>query len=231
MTKSKEEIEKLRMAADMADDCFGYICYAIKVGMTEKEVAAMVEDFMLSNGATALAFDTIVGSGENSAKIHSTPTDRKIEYGDIVLLDFGCVLEGYCSDLSRTIFMGEVKEEYKEIYNTVLASQLAGIEKITDNMSAKEADAICRDVIKEKGYDFDHALGHGIGTVVHEAPVISQKSEDVMLENDMVFTIEPGIYLEGKFGVRIEDAVLLEDGKIESLSHANKGFVVIPVND
>ena len=226
MIKTEEEINSLKKASQLADACFEYICNKIKIGMTEIEVAKYMDEFMLSHGATALSFETIVGSGENSSQIHSTPTNRKIQYGDIILLDFGCIVDGYCSDISRTIFLGEVKEEYKEIYNLVLESHLKGIEKITAGITAREADLICRDVITAKGYDFAHAVGHGVGKEVHEEPTISPKKEDIM-QNNMVFTIEPGIYLEGKFGVRIEDTVLLKDGKVESLNRATKEIIVI----
>lgn len=227
MLKSKDEINKLKKASQVADACFKYICNTIKIGMTEKEIAQLMDDYMLSHGATGLSFETIVGSGKNSSQIHSNPTDRKIEFGDIILLDFGCVVEEYCSDISRTIFVGEVKDEYKKIYEIVLNSQLTGIEKIKSGMTAKDADLVCRDVIKEKGYDFNHAVGHGIGKEVHEEPVISPKKDNVILENNMVFTIEPGIYLEGEFGVRIEDTVMLANGRIETLNKASKEIIVI----
>ena len=202
----------------------------MKIGMTEKDVAKLMDDYMLSHGASALSFETIVGSGENSSFIHSTPSERKISYGDIVLLDFGCVVDGYCSDISRTIFMGEVKEEYRKIYQIVLEAQQKGILEIKEGMTAKEADGVCRKVINERGYDFAHALGHGVGKEVHEEPVLSPKREDV-LKNNLVFTIEPGIYLEGKFGVRIEDTVLLKNGKVESLNHVTKELTVIQENN
>lgn len=227
MIKTEDEIIKLKKASGLADACFEYICNTIKLGMTEKEIAKLMDDYMLSNGATALSFDTIVGSGENSSQIHSTPTDRKIEFGDIILLDFGCIVEGYCSDISRTLFVGEIKEEYKEIYNIVRASQLRGINEITDGITAQKADLICRNVILEKGYNFNHAVGHGVGKEVHEKPVISPKNQEDVLQNSMVFTIEPGIYLEGKFGVRIEDTVLLKDGKVEPLNKVSKEITII----
>lgn len=224
--KTEEEIEKLKKASQVADACFNFICHRIKIGMTEKEIAKCMDDYMLSNGATALSFETIVGSGVNSSQIHSTPTDRKIEYGDIILLDFGCIVDGYCSDISRTVFVGEVKDEYKEIYQIVLEAQKKGIKKITNGMTAREADLVCRDVITAKGYDFAHAVGHGVGAEVHEEPVLSPKKEDI-LQNYMVFTIEPGIYLEGKFGIRIEDTVLLKDGKVEPLNLVTKEIVIL----
>ena len=227
MIKTNEEISKLKKAAKVADKCFEYICNNIKVGMTEKEIAKLMDGYMLSNGATGLSFETIVGSGENSCKIHSTPSDRKIEYGDIILLDFGCIVEEYCSDISRTIFVGEIKEEYKKIYETVLKAQLEGVQKIVAGISTKEADLICRNVIRDAGYDFNHAVGHGIGKEVHEEPVLSWRKDDVVLENNMAFTIEPGIYLENKFGVRIEDTVILKDGVVETLNKVSKDIIVI----
>lgn len=226
MIKTEEEVEKLKKASKLADECFEYICNKIKIGMTEKEIASYMDAYMLNNGATALSFETIVGSGENSSQIHSVPTDRKIEYGDIILLDFGCVVDEYCSDISRTIFIGEVKQKYKQIYQIVLKAQQKGIERITNGMTAKQADFVCREVIKNNGYDFAHAVGHGIGKEVHEEPVISPKREDV-LENNMVFTIEPGIYIENEFGIRIEDTVLLKNGKIELLNKVTKEIVIV----
>ncbi len=227
MIKSKDEIEKLKKASALADECFDYICHTIKRGMTEKEIAQKMDAYMLSHGATALSFETIVGSGVNSSQIHSIPTNREIEYGDILLLDFGCVVDGYCSDISRTIFIGEVKEAYQKIYAIVLEAQMAGIREITAHMTASEADLICRDKIKAKGFDFNHAVGHGIGKEVHEEPVLTPKRTDVFLENGMVFTIEPGIYLEGEFGIRIEDTVVLQNGKVVPLNKAPKEIVVL----
>lgn len=223
---TNDEIEKLRKAAELGDECFKYICDEIKIGMTEKEIAEKMNQFMFKNGAESLAFETIVGSGVNSAQIHSTPTERKIELGDIILLDYGCVLNGYCSDTSRTIFVGEVRDEYKEIYDIVLTSQLKAIDEIVTGMTCKEADATARDYIVQKGYDFNHALGHGVGREVHEQPVISPK-HDEKLENSMVFSIEPGIYLDNRFGVRIEDTVVLKNGKVETLSKASKNITII----
>lgn len=227
MKKTEEEIKKLEIASKIADDCFEYICEKIKIGMSEKEVATLMDEYMLANGAESLSFDTIVGSGVNSAQIHSTPTDKKIENGDIVLLDFGCKYQGYCSDISRTIFIGDITDEQKEIYNIVLNSQVIAVERITSGILCSEADKISRDIIKNKGYDFAHALGHGVGKEVHESPVISYKNEEDILENNMVFTIEPGIYIENKFGIRIEDTVVLENGKVRVLNKVTKDIIII----
>lgn len=227
MKKTEEEIKKLEIASKIADDCFEYICQNIKIGMTEKEIAQMMESFMFDNGAEALAFETIVGSGLNSVQIHSTPTDKKIESEDIILLDFGCKYQGYCSDISRTIFVGNITDEQKEIYNLVLEAQLTATESITAGMLCCEADALARNIIKNKGYDFAHSLGHAVGTEVHETPVVSPKNDKETLENDMVFTIEPGIYLENKFGIRIEDTVVLENGKVRALNKVTKDIIII----
>lgn len=207
--KTKDEIKKLKKAANLGDACFSYICSYIKIGMTEKEIAREIDSYMLRNGAEKMAFDTIVGSGENSAQIHSTPTDRIIQDGDIILLDFGCVLNGCCSDMSRTIFISYIKDEYKEVYDIVLRAQLEAINKIKIGMRGLEADKISRDIINSYGYDFNHAVGHGIGKIVHEEPKISIKSEDI-IKNNMAFSIEPGIYIEDKFGIRIEDVVVMQ---------------------
>ena len=227
MKKTQVEIEKLKQSSKLADDCFEYIKTKIKVGMTEKEVAKLMDDYMLSHGASEVSFETIVGSGETSGQIHSTPSDRVIEYGDVVQLDFGCVLNEYCSDCSRVLFMGEVKEEYKKIYDIVYEAQMKGIECIKAGMSASEADAVVRDVIKSYGYDFNHAVGHGVGTKVHEDPVVSPKNEKDILEDDVVFTIEPGIYFEGKFGIRIEDTCVLKEGNVIPLNLTSKEITII----
>ena len=227
MKKTEEEIKKLEIASKIADNCFEYICKIMRVGKTEIEVATLMDEYMLNNGAEALSFETIVGSGANSAQIHSTPTDKKIESGDVILLDFGCKYQGYCSDISRTIFIGGITEEQKQIYDLVLDAQLVATEKISEGMLCNEADALARDVIKNKGYDFAHALGHGVGTEVHESPVISPKNDKDKIEENMVFTIEPGIYLENKFGVRIEDTVIFENGKVRALNEVTKDIIII----
>jgi len=227
MVKTLEEIEKLKKSSKLADDCYYYIKDKIKIGMTEKEIAKLMDDYMLSSGASGLAFETIVGSGINSSSIHSTPSDKKIEYGDIIQLDFGCIVDEYCSDMSRVLFVGEIKEEYKKIYEIVLEAQLAGFKYIKPGMLAKKADLISRNIIKNYGYDFNHAVGHGVGKEVHESPTISPKNEKDIIENNLVFTIEPGIYIENKFGIRIEDTVLLKDDKVISLNSITKEIVII----
>lgn len=226
MIKTKEEIEKLKNASMLTDKGFEYICKIIKPGMTEKEIAKKLDDYMFSLGATGLAFDTIVGSGKNSAQIHSTPSDRVIKDKDIILLDFGYVVDGYCSDMSRTIFVGAISEKQKEFYDLVYETQMNAIKNIKVGMTAKEADMLGRKFILDKGLDYAHALGHGIGTEVHEELVLSPKRDTILKEN-MVFTIEPGIYLENEFGIRIEDVVLLTQNGVVTLSNAPKEIIVI----
>ncbi len=225
--KTKDEIRKLIKSSQLADKCYRYICSVIKPGMTEKKVAKLMETYMFNNGASALSFETIVGSGPNSSKIHSTPSNRIIKYGDIVQLDFGCIVDGYCSDCSRVLFMGEVKPEYRKIYNIVYKAQLAGINKFKKGMNASRVDALSRDIIIKEGYNFNHAVGHAVGTEVHEEPVISPKNTKDIIRNNMCITIEPGIYIEKRFGIRIEDTCIVQDGKLIPLNHTTKRIKVI----
>lgn len=224
--KTEEEIKKLRKAAKIGSDCFEYICTLIKPGMTEIEISKKIYDFFVKNGATGLSFDTIVGAGINSAQIHSIPTDRIIEEKDIILIDMGCVYDGYCSDMSRTIFVGEPTQKQKEIYNLVIEAYENAISNIKIGITTKEADLFGRQKILDKGYDYAHALGHGIGTEVHENPLLSPKRED-LLEENMVFSIEPGIYLENEFGVRIEDVGLLTKQGLEMFSNVSKEIIIL----
>jgi Xaa-Pro aminopeptidase len=227
ITKTKDEISKLIKASKLADECYKYIITKIKPGMTEKRVAKLMDEYMLSHGATGLAFETIVGSGPNSSMIHSTPSTRKIRHGDVVQLDFGCVVDGYCSDCSRVLFIGEVKPEYKKIYNIVLKAQKEGIKNTKVGMTCEEVDAISRDIIKAKGYNFKHAVGHGVGKVVHDEPTISPKNTKDKMKNNVVFTIEPGIYIEGKFGIRIEDTCVMQNGVVKTLNKTSKSIKII----
>jgi Xaa-Pro aminopeptidase len=224
--KDEEEIDKIKKVEALGDKCFEYICGYIKPGMSEKHIASEIEIFMKKSGASGVAFDTIVASGENSSMPHAVATERVIQDGDIILLDFGAKLNGYCGDMSRTIFVGYIKEEYKKIYDIVLKAQTNAINNIQIGMMGKEADAIARNIIKEYGYDFGHSLGHGIGLEAHELPRLSPSYEQ-FLEENMIFSVEPGIYIEGQFGVRIEDLVLLDKNGAKSLSNSNKNFVII----
>lgn len=224
--KTNEEIEKLRNAALLGDKCFEYICKYIKVGMTEVEIARAIDDFFMKNGASGNSFDTIVGAGVNSALIHSAPSENIIKKNDIILLDFGCVLDGYCSDMSRTIFTGNPTEKQIKIYNLVKEAHQNATNAITIGITTDVADSCGRKNIQDAGYDYAHALGHGVGMQVHEEPVLSPKRNSELLEN-MVFTIEPGIYLKNEFGVRIEDTGVLTPYGVKLFSKSNREIVII----
>lgn len=226
MRKTKEEIAKIKRACELTDKGFEFICKNIKPGMTEIEIAKKLDDYMFSLGVRGLAFETIVGSGINSSSIHSKPSNRKIEEQDIIQFDIGYVFDGYCSDMSRMVFVGGITEKQKDIYNLVFKTQMNAIENIKVGMHANEADFLGRKFILDAGFDYAHAMGHGIGKEVHEELIISPKRENV-LEKDMVFTIEPGVYLENEFGIRIEDTVLLTQNGIVTLTNSTKEIIII----
>ncbi|MYF65038.1 MAG: M24 family metallopeptidase [Chloroflexi bacterium] len=182
---------------------------------------------MRSLGADGLSFPTIVASGPNGAKAHHSPTDRVLEYGDGVYIDTGALYEGYCSDITRAFVLGEASPKFREIYDLVLAAQEAAEANAKAGMTGGEIDGIARAVIAEAGYgdDFGHSLGHGIGIAVHELPRVGPTSDDP-IEDGMVFSVEPGIYLNGWGGVRIEDLVVMENGKPRILTKAHKRDVI-----
>jgi Xaa-Pro aminopeptidase len=187
--------------------------------MAEEEVAWEMERFLRERGSQPLPFEVIVASGPNSALPHARPTSRPIGPGEPVLIDFGARVDGYSSDISRTICLGQADDTYKKVYNTVLAAQLKAISGIKAGMSGQQADALARETVKKAGYgeNFGHGLGHGLGLAVHEAPRLGPGSETVLADG-MVFSIEPGIYLPGWGGVRIEDTIVMECGRIRVLS-------------
>ncbi len=226
--KSPEELEYLQKAVDLADLALEHICGFIKPGMKERDVALELEFFMRKKGAKGSSFEIIVASGPRGSLPHGIASDKEIKEGDLVVIDMGARLNGYASDVTRTFAIGKAGEKEKEIYNTVLEAQLAAIEGIKPGMSGQEADKLSRDIISQKGYgnNFGHGLGHGIGIDVHESPRLSPISENT-LEKGMVFTIEPGIYLPGWGGVRIEDIVVMEDDGVRSLTRAQKEFKII----
>ncbi|TQR13718.1 M24 family metallopeptidase [Psychrobacillus soli] len=228
LIKTDEEISIIKAACRIADEAYEHIVTYIKPGMTELEVSNELEFFMRKRGATSSSFDTIVASGVRSALPHGVASDKVIEVGDFVTLDFGAVYNGYISDTTRTIAVGEPSEQLKEIYQVVLDSQLLALEKVKPGMTGKEADAIARDYIASKGYGeaFGHSLGHGIGLEVHEGPGLSFRS-DIVLEPGMVITIEPGIYLPNIGGVRIEDDALVTENGLEKLTHSTKELLIL----
>lgn len=225
MLKDEEEIENIKEACKVTDECFSYILTYIKPGMTEKQIAREIDDFYYKN-AEGTSFETIVASGENSSKPHAVPTDRKIQEKDIITIDMGCKINGYCSDMTRTIFVGEVLEEVKPIYDLVLKNQFMTLNDMKDGFNTKLLAKMVDNDFRLNNYDLVHALGHGVGLDIHESPIISIKSESQLKEN-MVITDEPGIYIAGNFGVRIEDTVLVNKGGCEPLTKSDKNYVVI----
>ncbi len=224
--KDKEEIDNIRKACEITDKCFKHLLNFIKSGITEKEISYEIQRYFTSNGASGLAFDSIVASGVNSSMPHAVPTDKIIENGDIITLDFGCKYNGYCSDMTRTIFVGYVKEEIKEIYNLVLKNQKQTLEEMYDGANTKILFKMVENDFKIHKYELPHALGHGVGLDVHEEPSIGIRKENILKEN-MVITDEPGIYIPGKFGVRIEDTVLITKSGCEPLTKSYKGYIII----
>ena len=221
--KDKGELELLTHAVAISDEAMDHVAPTIESGMTEGAVAWELERTMRELGAESVSFEVIVGTGPNGALPHHRADDTIINTGDAVVIDMGASYEGYCSDLTRTFIIGEPDDTFKRVYDTVLRAQLAAEEKVTAGSTGAEADAIARDIITEAGYgdEFGHSLGHGVGLAVHEYPRVGAKSED-LLEDGTVFTIEPGIYLSGWGGVRIEDMVAMENGRARVLSKARK---------
>jgi len=221
--KEPDEIGAITSAAEISDAAFRYACGALGSGISERDLAWETEKYMREMGSEPLPFDIIVGSGDNSSIPHARPSSRIIPHGEPVVMDFGARIDGYSSDLSRTLLTGEADETFCRVYDTVLCAQLAAIEMIREGMSGEEADSIARTVIEEAGYggSFGHALGHGIGLLAHEAPRLGKGAKE-QLKDGMVFTIEPGIYLPGWGGVRIEDTVVMEGGKVRVISKAEK---------
>ena len=204
--KTPEEIELLRQAEAIGDAAFSDILKILKPGMTELEVAAEIEYSLKKHGAEGLSFDTIAASGINSSKPHAIPGRKKLENGDFLTMDFGCIYEGYCSDMTRTVAVGRADDEMKKVYNTVLKAQTEALSAVRAGLICKDVDNIARSIISEAGYGqyFGHGLGHSVGLYIHESPALNTRDETVLCEG-MIETIEPGIYIPGKWGVRIED--------------------------
>lgn len=224
MIKDDEEVARIQRAAEIADAAFAHILGFLKPGLTEKEVALELETFMRKQGASGASFETIVASGWRSSLPHGVASDKVLESGDFVKMDFGAMYEGYCSDLTRTVVLGQPSERQCEIYDIVLEAQKLAIDAAKAGLTGAELDKIARDYISSRGYGeaFGHSLGHGIGLEIHEGPRVASSVSD-LLKPGMVITIEPGIYLSQWGGVRIEDDVLLlPDGKKRVLTSAAK---------
>lgn len=226
ITKKQEEIDCIKKACLITDNCFEHIRKFIKIGMTEKEIAFEIERYFLTNGADSLAFDTIVASGPNSSMPHAVPTDRKIEDGDPITIDMGCKYNGYCSDMTRTVFAGHVPQYMKPVYELVLKNQLRVQEELKEGANIKLIAKSVESEFKLNGANMIHSLGHGIGLDIHEYPFMSTKHDFILREN-MVVTDEPGIYIPTRFGVRIEDTVLITKYASQNLTLSEKGYVVV----
>ncbi|MBZ4683426.1 MAG: Xaa-Pro aminopeptidase [Fusobacteriaceae bacterium] len=229
MVKTEKEIETIKKAVEIADKAFSKILPLIKEGVTEKYLATELEYEMKKLGAESTSFETIVASNYRSAMPHGVASDKKIEKEGFVKFDFGAYYNGYVSDMTRTVYFGEnISDKHKDIYNTVLEAQLKAIKTVKAGIKVSELDKIARDYITEKGYGdkFGHGLGHGIGVEIHEYPYVNSKA-DIILEEGMVITIEPGIYIEGFGGVRIEDDVVVRKDHGEILNKTTKELLII----
>ena len=226
MIKDQEEIDIIQQACKITDDCFTHLKSYIKIGLTEKQIAKEISDFFMKNGADDLAFETVVASGKNSSKPHAVPTDKAIEFGDPITIDMGCKYKGYCSDMTRTIFAGEVPEEIKPVYELVLKNQKQITNEMKEGVNLKLLSRMVESDFKLRGYDLIHALGHGVGLEVHELPYASTRI-DFNLKNNMVLTNEPGIYIPNKFGVRIEDTIVIDRAVAISLTKSDRDYVIV----
>lgn len=226
--KTPEEILSIAKAAAIGDLCFEYILTKIKPGVTEIFLADKIEKFLLSKGGEGLSFPTICVSGVNSNQPHGEPTDKKLENGDFLTMDFGTIIDGYCGDMTRTVAIGSINEEQKKVYDTVLRSQIAGLKAVRSGAKCFDVDKTCRNIIADAGYGeyFVHGTGHGVGREVHESPTLNSKSEEVLKEFEAV-TIEPGIYIPEKYGVRIEDLAIVTDFGIINLVQSPKELIIV----
>ena len=226
--KEEWELAHMRKAQEITDKAFTEMCTRIKPGLTEKQLQAELIYCLLKNGADGLAFDPIVVSGPKTSMPHGVAGDRVVQEGEFVTMDFGALCQGYCADMTRTVAVGYATEEMEKVYNTVLQAQLAGIAATRAGKTGREVDGAARKVIEDAGYGpyFGHSYGHGLGLEVHEAPGCAPGSETVM-EPGVVCSAEPGIYLPGKFGVRIEDVVIFTADGCENITHSPKNLIIV----
>ncbi len=226
--KSAEEIAKIEKAQSITDSAFLHILNFIKVGKTEREIALELEFFMRRQGSEGTAFDTIAVSGKNSSLPHGVPTDKPLEYGDFLTMDFGAIYDGYCSDMTRTVAIDYVTDEQKEIYDTVLKAQSETLKVIAPTMPCKDIDKVARDIITASGFgeNFGHGLGHSVGLEIHESPACNTR-DLTPLKQGVIMTVEPGIYLPEKFGVRIEDMVVVTENGYKNLTRSPKELIIL----
>lgn len=226
--KTEDELYKLRMAESIGDKAFTEILNFIKPGVTELQIAAELEYSMKKNGAEHLSFDTIVASGKNSSLPHAVPTNKLVETGDFVTMDFGCTYDGYCSDMTRTIVVGKASDKQIDIYETVLKAQLEAMKVIRSGVIGKEVHKVAADVIAAKGYGeyFGHGLGHSVGLYIHENPRFSPAENRQIMANT-IETVEPGIYIPDFGGVRIEDMIVVTENGFENFTNSPKELIEI----
>ncbi len=226
--KSRDEVKLIKQAQAITDKTFEFILERIEADRTEKEIALEMEFFMRKNGSEGIAFDTIAISGKNTSLPHGVPTDKKIEKGDFFTMDFGAVAGGYCSDMTRTVAVGCVSERQKFVYNTVLKAQNEALKFIKAGVVCKDIDAVARNIIYSSGFEgcFGHGLGHSVGIEIHESPAFNTRDE-TPIKSGTVITVEPGIYLENEFGVRIEDMILVTEDGFENFTESTKELIIL----
>ena len=228
LVKDQDEINVIKKAVEIADNAFSHIIKYIKPGVTELEIAAELEYFMKKQGGKGPSFEIIVASGERASMPHGTASEKKIAQGDVITLDYGVIYRDYCSDMTRTVFLGQPNEELKNIYNIVLDAQIKALNGAIAGILGKEIDLIARDIISSGGFEknFGHGLGHGVGLEIHEEPRLSPAGNKIM-EDGMVVTVEPGIYVAGLGGVRIEDMIVINRDKPIILTKSSKELLII----
>lgn len=226
--KDDVEIKKITEAEKLGDEAFTYVLDKIKAGITEKDIAFELEFYMRKHGAAGLSFETIAASGIRGAMPHGLASEKIIKNGELLTLDFGCILDGYCSDMTRTVAIGNVSDWQREIYSIVLKAQSTALKSVSIEKKCSEIDAAARKIISDAGYgkNFGHALGHSVGIEIHENPNFSPKSNDTV-EVGNVITVEPGIYIENMGGVRIEDVIAVTENGIVNITHSPKELIII----
>ncbi len=226
--KERQEVEKIKKAQAIAENAFDHILSFIKPGVTEKQISLELDFYMLSHGAEALSFETIAVTGAKSSMPHGVPDDTVVKSGDFITMDFGAVYDGYHSDMTRTVAVGKTSDEQRKVYDTVLSAQKAALKALKEGLPCSEADKTARDIITDAGYGsyFGHGTGHGVGIEIHELPNLSPRSEAILQAGNVV-TVEPGIYIPGKFGVRIEDMALITENGCENLTNTPKELIIL----
>ncbi len=227
--KSEQEVRRILQAQALCEQGFSHILSYIREGMTERKIALELEFYVRGQGAERTAFDFIVVSGKNTSLPHGIPTDKTVQKGDFITMDFGAVVDGYCSDMTRTIALGAVSEQQRKVYHTVLKAQQAALSALRDGVLCRDADAAARDVITAAGYGqyFGHATGHGVGVQIHEQPTLSPRAAEKVLTAGNVVTVEPGIYIEQQFGVRIEDMAWITADGCRNLTASPKELICL----